>query len=741
MYEREPELAKAPVTMPDLIDWRERSRTFQSIASLTPATAALTGGDRPEQLVQAVVTTDFFRTLGVAPVLGRDFVAEEGTQGRSQVLILSDSLFRRRFGGDRRIIGRTLKLDGAPVIVLGVLPRDFQFVNRWRFVPDVWTPMVLERNEDMRGSHDRLAVGRLRAGVSLPQAQREMSAIAARLEREHPATNANIGANLVAIREDTTGSFHDMLLALLGAVSFILLIACANVANLLLARGASRRQEFAVRAAMGAGRGRLAAQLMTESLLLAVVGGGLGLLLAYGGVYVLRGMETLNVPRLAASAVNGAVLLYSCLITLGAGLLFGLLPALTQSRRDLNAELKQSGDRSGAGGGRASRLRGVLVAAELSLAVILLIGAGLMVLSVVRLLGVDPGFRPEGVITMRLSVPQSRYGSDAKMAAFARGLMDRVRALPSVTAASLTNRLPLQGGPNGTLIVQGQPYSLNQWEGPLVENSYVLPGYFKAMGIPLRLGRVFAESDLGKDSSGVIVNEAFVRVLLKNASPLGQHVSKDRNPPHWREIIGVVADTRQHGLSNPPLPELYQPAAGPGMILVAHTPLEPTRLIDSIRRELAAVDKDVPIADVATMRQVLDLSAAPTRTYMQLIAAFAAVALVLASVGIYGLIAFSMSQRQHEIGIRMALGATARSVVAMAVGDAGKLVAAGLGLGIAGALLLTKYLQSVLYSVSPFDALTFITVPVLLGLVALAASLVPAMRASAVDPARALRHE
>ena len=741
MYETEPELPKAPVTMPDLMDWRGRARGFESIASVQPQFAVLSDDNRPERIPALAVTVDFFSTMGVPPAIGRGFTSEEAQQGRNNVVILSDPLFRRRFGGDPGVIGRKIRIDGGAFTVVGVMPPKFAFLNKYAFTNEAWFPMVLEMNEARRGSHDRFAVGRLKPGVTLEQAQAEMSAIAAQLEREHPNTNGKIGARIVPYQEDLTGRVREILVALLGAVGFVLLIACANVANLLLARGMARRQELAIRGALGATRGRIVRQLLTESVLLAAIGGAVGLALAYGAVAGLKHIETLNIARLADISVDRTVLTFLLLISAAAGLLFGFIPAVLQSRHDLHTELKQTIDRTVAGGGRASLFRSVLVAAELGLAVILLIGAGLMIRSVGRLLAIPLGFRPEGVLTAQILLPEKQYGSEEKTAAFVRSVLDRVRAIPGVTAASVANKLPLRGGQNGTMVVEGETYSNAEMEGPLVENSNVYPGFFKVMGIPLRAGRVFTDADFRKGFNGLIVNEAFVRVLLHGRSAVGKHISYDKNPPHWQEIVGVVADTRQHGLSNSAMPEVYALSATPFLTLVAHTTLGASRLVEPIRKEVAAVDRDVPLAEVRTMQEILDLSSAPHRTYMALIGVFAVVALALAAVGIYGLIAFAMSQRRHEIGIRLALGATRGSVLAMVLGEAGKLIAAGLIVGGGGALLMTKYLKSLLYEVSPSDPLTFAAVLLFLAAVAFAASLVPALRATGVDPARALRHE
>ena len=741
IYETEPELPRAPVTLPDLLDWRQRAHTLQSIAAVQPQLAVLSGDPGAERIPMLSVTVDLFDTLGIQPAVGRKFTVDEGRLGRNNVVILSDSLFRRRYGGDPAIVGRQIRLEGGLYSVIGVMPPGFTYFNNYGFFGQAWCPMVLQSNEQMRGRHDRFAVARLAPGATTTQAQAEMSGIAAQLEREHPGFNGKIGAFVVPFQQDLTARVRDMLLALLGAVGFVLLIACANVANLLLARGLARRQELAVRAALGASRWRLVRQLLTESLVLACLGGCVGLVLAFGCVEALKHIQTLRIARLTDVSVDRLVLLYSVALTMGAGILFGLLPALLQSRHHLEAERKEGGGRTIAGSGRASLLRSLLVVSELGLAVILLVGAGLMVRSFTRLLLTPLGFRPDDVLTAGISLPEKQYLSSEKTRAFTHALLDRVRAIPGVTTASITSKIPLQGGQNGTMVVEGQTYSNAEMEGPLVESSSVYPGYFKAMGIPLLAGRVFSDGDLRPGFNALIVNQTFVRVLLHGAQPLGKRISFSKNPPRWQEIIGVVADTRQHGLARSPLPEVYDLDGGSHMILVAHTTRAPSLLVEPVRKELAALDRDVPLAEVRTMQEILDGAAGPTRSYMRLLGAFAVVALVLAAIGIYSLIAFAMSQREHEIGIRLALGATPRNVIFMILSGAAKLVSAGLAAGIGGALLLTGYLKSLLYEVSPFDPLTFAAVALLLAIIALTASFVPARRATSMDPYQALRHE
>lgn len=737
-YETEPELPKAPVTMPDLIDWRERARSFQTIACIAPNFYALTGEDRPERVTGGEVTTDFFRMLGVRPALGRDFLPEEALTAGSQVAILSYGLFERRFGGDPKVIGRSIKLEGKAYTVVGVMPRDFRLALRFPIRFDVWRPMVLAKNEQRRGSHDRFAIARLRPGVRPEQAQKELAGIAADLEREHPKSNTRIGARLVRMQEDLTGNVREVLIALLMAVGFILLIACTNVANLLLARGVARRQEIAIRASLGAGRARIARQLLTESLVLAMAGGALGLLLAYGGVYGLRRLEIPGMPMTDAVRVDATVLLYCFGITAAAGLLFGALPALSQSRRDLNSELKEAGERTVAGGGHAARLRSVLVVAELGLACVLLTGAGLAGRSVMRLLAIDTGFRADGVLTMQIAVPRERMENRVP---FARELLERVRAIPGITSASMVSNLPLEGRNNGTVLVEGRPVPTGSMEGPLVQFTSIMPDYFRTMGIPLRAGRVLTVEDLRPGSAAVVVNESFVRILLEGGNALGRRVSHGGNPPQWLEIVGVVKDTPQHGLTQPRLPEMWEAGLRQHMILVAHTGLDPAAMIETVRRVLAGVDREMPVAEPGTMRAVLGKASAPARIYMGFLAAFAFVALTLAGIGIYGLIAFTMSQRRHEIGIRIALGATPANVVRITLRSALLLVTLGLTAGTAGAFVLTRYIGSMLFETSHTDPLTFVAVPVFIAAVALTASMIPAARTLRTDPAAALRYQ
>ncbi|HVX66221.1 MAG TPA: ABC transporter permease [Bryobacteraceae bacterium] len=736
IHETETELPRAPITGPDFLDYRAQSRLFESMASYAPDGASLTGGDRAERVQVTLNTYNLFSLLGVQPFLGRDFRPEdEGWEKHKPVVILSHGLWQRRFGSDRRVLERKIMLNGVPCDVVGVMPKNF----RPLWPADLWVADTPPSAENMRSSHDRFAVGRLAPNVTIAQARAEMSAIAKRLERAHPASNKAIGVNLVPLAEDVSGGIRSTLLVLSGAVALVLLIACANVANLLLARGSARREELAIRSALGANRWRIARQLLTESLVLAIAGGACGLLLAAWGIDLIRHSEALGIPRAEEIGVDRTLLAFSALLSIATGILFGIAPAFQLSRSELASELRASGGRTVAGG--RSLLRGALVAAEIGLAVVLLAGAGLMVRSFWMLMAVEPGFHGAGVLTAETALPDSRYPKFENRSAFTRSLVERLRAIPGVQTASVTSKLPLNGGNNGTINAEGQPFTQGEMEGPLVEFSNIAPGYFRAMGIPVRAGRDFTERDFSARPNTVIVNQTLAARFFPNQNPLGKHITRNRNPPEWLEIVGVVGDTRQWGLAQPAIPELYHPFVTERVILVVRGTLPPERLAEAVRREVAAADKDLPLYSVRTMEEIIDDSAAWTRSRTTLLSLFAAVALALAAIGIYGLVSFSMTQRRHEIGIRIALGATRGDVLRLALAGSARLVAAGLAAGLACTFAFTRYLSSMLYGVKPVDPLTFVAVPLFLAAVAFAASLVPALRATSLRPAAALRHE
>ena len=738
LYESQlPQFATVPVTRPDFLDWKERQRVFERIVAYSGGSGTsvnLTGVDRPERLSICPSTDGMFALLGIAPILGRDFLPEEDQPGRNNVLILSNSFWQRRFASDPGVIGRTVLLNGEPHIIVGVMP-PFRFLKPFGGGLDGWVPMALVRNENQRFSHAVHVVARLKPGVSLDQARAEMASISAQIEKEHPRNYGKVAAVLIPVFEDLSGYLRKPMALLLAAVGFVLLIACANVANLLLARGATRFREVSIRATLGAGRLRLLRLLLTESLILGVSGGMVGLLLALWGVDLLGHARGIGIPRLDRVAIDNRVLAYTAGISILTSLVFGLVPALQLSGAALHESLKESGPRA-AGGRSSSRLRGILVVTETALALILLIGAGLTIRSVNRLLAVDIGIRTERLLAVELNLPRARYGKYDQLLRFWNDLEARVNGLPGVKAAGATQKLPLRGGWNGYVTVEGQPDTPGR---PVVEFSYITPGYFQTAGIRLLRGRLFTEADrAASGQAGLIINETFARRIWPNLDPIGRRIKRGDD---WSQIVGVVSDTRQWSVQQPPLPELYHPYVLQSMTLLVRTETEPKSLVEAIRREVLAVDKDIPIYGITTMDQIASDSTVTLRFYTKLLSIFAVVAIVLAAVGIYGVIAYTVSQRSHELGIRMAMGAGRADTVRLVVGQAAKLLIAGIAAGVGGAIALSRFLEVLLYEIKPTDPITYASVALFLAVIGLTASALPAIRASRVDPMSALRHE
>jgi putative ABC transport system permease protein len=739
LFETEPQLPLAPLCGADFLDWREQNHSFTGMALFGGSSANLTGTDQPARILMGNVSPQIFSILGVTPVAGRDFLPEEEQSGRNHVVILSHAFWQQHFGGDRGAVGRTLSLSGETYSIVGVMPRDFQAVP----ASDLWTPLSVDDLKKTRGSHSWQVVARLKPGVTVAQSEADLQAIAKHLEQVYPSQNTDIGARAIPMLEQRVGNIRPVLLAMLGAVGFVLLIACANVANLLLARASVRQREMAVRTALGATRWRLIRQLLTESVLLSVTGGAAGLALAYWGVSVLRTTTASNLPRLKELNVDGTVLGFTLLVSVITGILFGLAPALQRggSKDALNDALKEGGRGSTSMAGK--HLRSALVVAELALSLVLLIGSGLMVKSFMRLLSLDLGFDPSRVLTMNISLPSAKYNAPLPRLAFYRELLERVKALPGVEAVAATSKLPLIGGNNGTVVIEGQPKPAHQWEGPLVEFSTVTPDYFRAMGIPLKLGRSFTAQDEVKGPPVAVINETMARRFWPNESAI--HKGVINGDGSRTDIVGVVGDVRQHGLEREALPEMYfcfgENSNRNTMALAIRAPGDPTPLTGGVRSAVQALDKDQPVYDIRTMEQVFEQNADGRRFQMLLFGIFAAVALVLAAVGIYGVMSYMVTQRSHEIGIRMALGARTSNVLGLVVAQGMKLAACGVVLGLIAALLLAKSLAGLLFGVQPTDPPTMALVSVLLTLVALAASYIPAWRATRVDPVIALRHE
>jgi len=729
-------------SFPNFVDWRDQNHVFQSMAGMSNTAYTLTGVGEPEQLRGANVSANFFQLISVSPAQGRGFSAEEEEPGKNQVVILGYGLWQRRFGGDSKIIGQTLTLSGRPFTVIGVMPAGFQFPSR----AEIWGPLAPNQGlKAARSSFWLPVVGRLKPGVTKQQAQADMDVIAQRLEQQYPQANAGYGINVVPLHEQVVGQIRLALLVLLGAVAFVLLIACANVANLLLARSAERQKEMAIRVALGAGRKRIVGQLLIESLLLGLLGGALGLLLAKWGLNLLVAFSPANIPRLENIRLDGRVLGFTLLVSVLTGLVFGLAPALQASNPELNETLKESG-RSGGSGASGQRIRKLLVISEIALALVLLVGAGLMIRSFWQLQKVDVGLVAENVLTVRLGLPRSKYPEGQNVSAFYQQLQERLAALPGVKSVSATSGILLEKLANSSIFsIEGRPAEPQAQRLELPFDA-VTPNYFHTMGIPLIKGRVFTEQDKRDSLQVAVINETMVRRYFPNEDPIGKRFTfgdGDRNPT-WITIVGVVRDVRRQGVDEPIRIESFMPhsqATSRSMEVVIRTASDPMAMAKSVRDAIWSLDKDLPVANMQTVEQILGERTAPRRLNMLLLGLFATVALVLAAVGLYGVMSYSVTQRTHEIGIRMALGAQRRDVLKLIVGQAALLAVIGVGIGLAAAFALTRLMSRLLFEVSATDPLTFAAIALLLTMVALVASYIPARRAMKVDPMVALRYE
>jgi predicted permease len=723
-------------------DLRAQNKTFESMAAYTGSSAALSGADAPEQITGALASGDIFLVLKTKPFMGRLLTPEDEKPGGSPVVVISHGLWQRRFGGDPSIVGRRIRLDGREREVVGVTPADFRF----EFIPgalDFWTPIDPGANEfKQRGAIFLEAIGRLRPGVSVEQASADLSGVASQLEQQYQDSNTGVGIRLAAAQEELVGDLRQMLLVLLGAVGFVLLISCANVANLTLARAAGRHREIAVRAALGAGRMRIVRQLLTESLLLAVVGGGLGLLFALWGVKLLSAFVPENVPRFGETSTDLPVLGFTLGASLLTGLLFGIAPALQSSKIDLNEALKEGG-RTGTEGRGRTRVRGALIVAEVALSLVLLVGAGLLIKSFVKLSNTDPGFDAGNTLTASVSLAAVRYDTDEKITDFYRRLVERVRAMPGVASAGAVMPLPLSDNNlSFSFTVVGQP-SLPPGTRQSAAVRIVTPDYFRAQGIPLRAGRVFNEQDKAGAPDALVVNEAFARRYLGGAEPLGQRLKLGINNIEG-VVVGVVGDIRAASLATPGVPEYYIPEATVAfsdMTLVVRTTTDPAAVTAGLRQAVAEMDKDQPLYEVRTMDSLVARSVARQRFSMTLIGVFAALAMLLAAVGIFSVMSSLVAQRSHEIGIRLALGAQPRDILSMVVRHGMTLALVGVGLGLAASFALTRLMSGLLYEVSAKDPVVYGGIAALLAAVALAACYVPARRATKVNPLIALRYE
>jgi predicted permease len=745
-------LDQASVSAPSYIEYRDMTSSFEEVATATQWSVNLTGVGEPERLQGARISYNLFSTLGVLPVIGRSFFPEEDQPGKNRVVVLSHGLWQRQFGGDPGLVGQTITLDGNSYDVVGIMPKGFVFMVE----VDLFTPIAFT-NEQLaatnHGNENLICIARMKRDVAFGQAAADMNAIADQLRPQF--YGANWGITVVPLREQLVGSFRTALFILLGAVGCVLLIACANVANLLLARASARHKEIAVRTALGASRSRIVRQLLTESVLLAVLGGAFGLLIAFVGIRLL----VLGVPEDITGFIVGwkdisistPVLAFTFGVSMLTGIVFGLVPALHASKPDFNESLKEGG-RGGTEGRQRSFVRSSLVVAEVAIAMVLLVGAGLLIRSFLRLQQVSPGFNPANVLTMQFSLPRSKYAEKPQVAFFFEQLVQRVGALPGVQSVAVGNNLPMSNeGWNASFAVENLQVGPDE-PSPHGDPHMTSPDYFTAMGIPLLRGRYFTDAD-SKDSVPVaIIDQTLAEQYWPDQDPIGKRIAaffdEPRGQRHWREIVGVVGHVKQYGLDGKSKVQYYFPQSQSpqnDMFLIVRTASEQRGeqkgMVSAIRATLDSIDKDQPIYKVTTLEQMVSNSTSQKRFSMLLLGIFAAVALLLAAVGIYGVMSYAVTQRTHEVGIRMALGAQQKDVLALVVRQGMLMALIGVGIGLVGAFAATQVMGSLLFGIGTHDPVTFAGIAVLLGTVALVASFIPARRATRVDPMIALRYE
>lgn len=734
-------LKEGKISFMNFSDWRSQNQSFEDLAAFSYWPFNLSGDQAPERVVGGVASASFFPLLGVQPIIGRTFTNEEEREGHDQVAVLSYGLWQHRFNADPNILQRTVQTDGKVLSIIGVLPPDFSFPGKEE--AEMWTPPPATGSYlNERGLFYLTVIGRLKPGVLLPQAQSDMNMIASRLEEQYPDINTNYGINLVSFHEQIVGKIRAFLLILLGAVGLILLIACANVANLLLSRSVSRQKEIAIRIAVGATRSRLIKQLLTESVVLAVIGGLLGMLLAYWGIGFLISLSPADLPRIREVSIDGRVLLFSLAVTLISGVIFGLAPALQASKPNIRETLNDGGRNSG-DTFHGRRTRNLLVVSEVASSVVLLIGAGLLIRSFVELLNTAPGFDSSNVLTMRVTLLRARYPERPDYSRFYQQVLQRLKNLPNVESVGAVTTIPLTGISSAwSFSIEGRPVAPN--ERPSISWNAASEDYFKTMRVPLIEGRVFNEYDTLESNAVVVINQALARQFFSDEDPIGKYVNIGLGAPKPREIVGVVGNVKQTALDSEEKAEVYTPYTQlpwSGSSFVIRTQGDPMRLASAVRNEVWTIDKDQPITKVRTMENIMAESVSQRRFIMIVLGVFAAVALLLAAAGIYAVIAYSVAQRTHEMGVRMALGAQASDLTKLVVGQAMMLTLAGVAIGLAGAFALTRIMSSLLHGVSATDPITFVSVSVLLTVVSFVASYIPALKVTGIDPIVAVRRQ
>jgi putative ABC transport system permease protein len=746
VWETYAEIPKLQPSVPDLADWQSQNQAFDGLSgySYNGQNYNLNSGDESKRLLGAPVSANLFPLLGVSPLLGRSFSDKEDQAGNNHVVILSHTLWQNQFNSDREIIGKALNLNGESYTVVAVMPPKFQFPE-WA---ELWTPLSDLTADYLtnRVRHPIEVIGRLKAGVTLQQAQAEMDTISSQLQQEHQATNKGISAMVVSLREEKVGKVRPVLLILLGAVGFVLLIACVNVANLQLARSITRQREIAVRVAVGANPLRLVVQLLTEGLLLSTLGALVGIALAFSGLHFLKTLSLISLVHPDDIKMDLKVLAFTLLLAILTGIVFGLVPALQTLKVDVSKVLKEGAKRASSGSG-SHRLRNILVISEVALALVLLIGAGLLMRSLVEILHIDPGFNPQNVITMDISLPPMRYEEDNQITGFYEQLLQKLQGVPGVENVSLINNLPLgsESTARTRFVIEGRP----AWEPgnlPVIQLRMISPDYFRTLRIPLVKGRFFENSDTEDRPLVAIINETMARRFWPDEDPINHQIAFGRQEQHGPNflIVGVVGDVKHFGLDKQAEPEAYVPylqSAFPDRTLLVRTSFNLSSIVSVVKDKVSEIDRNQPIYNIRTMDSLLSASLFQRRQSMIMLVCFAGLALVLAAIGVYGLISYSVGERAHEIGIRMALGAQAGDILKLIMRQALTLTLVGVASGLVMSFVLTRLLGSLLYGVSAYDPLTFASVALVLVGVGLLASFLPAQKAMKTNPINALRHD